>query len=330
MEFVPLIKQYRGGYHECTHYGNICIVDENGIRFSAGDPDWYSFYRSASKPIQSLPTIMEGLHEKYGLTDAETAIFSGSHWGEQYHVQLLESICQKTGLREEDMIMDPTYPLNNEEKTRLIRNGQSPRKIYHNCSGKHLSLMLLSRELGEDVKDYWKIESKAQGRILEVISKMTDTSIANIRIGVDGCGVPVYSVPIRAIALSFLRLACPDLIKDSSLALAVKTNREFIGKNSRVLDGEKGPCAILSRTGDLITKAGALGVHGFGCASGRFGGVVKISDGNDQKSAFATMCVLEKLGFSDKEVLKDLKKVLPSDIYNDNKIHVGYQEFIGM
>ena len=80
MEFEPVIKQYRGGMHECTYFGNICIVDENGVRASVGDPEWYSYFRSASKPIQSLPTIMLGLHEKYGLTDAEAAIFSGSHW----------------------------------------------------------------------------------------------------------------------------------------------------------------------------------------------------------------------------------------------------------
>lgn len=330
MEFEPLLKQYRGGYHECTYFGNICIVDENGVRAAVGDPEWYCFYRSASKPIQSLPAIMEGIPGKYGLTEAETAIFSGSHWGEPYHVHLLESICAKTGLSEDMMIMKPTYPLNQTEKYRMIREGLPPRKLYHNCAGKHLCLMLLSKELGEDIRDYWKAESKAQMRILDVISKLTDTEISDIHIGVDGCGVPVYGVPAQAIAKSFLRLACPDLIEDRNVALAVKHNRKVIQDNPRVLDGEKGPCACMSRSGDIIAKAGAFGVHAFGINSSRIGGLVKISDGNDSKSAFCTMSVLEQLGYNDKDLLSSLHTILPSEIYNDNQFLVGEQECLDL
>lgn len=327
MDFQPILNQYRAGYLECMHYGIACVVDEEGISHVIGNPDWYSFYRSASKPIQSLPTLMEGLHEKYSLTKEETAIFSGSHWGEKRHVELLESICQKTGLNENDMVMLPTYPLNGDVKSELIRNGMPPRKIYHNCSGKHLSLMLLSRELGENPKDYWQVNSKAQTAILRVVSQMTDVSADQIHIGVDGCGVPVYGVPIHAIAKSFLRLACPDLVKDQSLAAAICDNRSCIQAAPMALDGEKGPCACMSRTGDIIAKAGALGVYVFGCESERLAVVVKMSDGSDAKAAFCATSILENLGYSDLNMLRDLKQICPAEIYNDNRILVGHQEF---
>lgn len=328
MDFQPILNQYRAGYLECTHYGIACVVDEEDNKHTIGNSDWYSFYRSASKPIQSLPTLMEGLHEKYSLTKEETAIFSGSHWGEKYHIGLLESICEKTGLREDDMIMLPTYPLNNDEKTKLLQRGMPPRKLYHNCSGKHLALMLLSRELGEDTKNYWKLESKAQSAILHVISQMTDIPIEKIHIGVDGCGVPVYGVPIHAIAKSFLRLACPELLKDRTLAAAIQYNRSCIQAAPIALDGEKGPCACMSRTGDIIAKAGALGVYAFGCESKRLGVVVKISDGSDAKAAFCAKSILEQLSYQDSAMLQDLRRICPSDIYNDNRILVGKQEFI--
>ena len=56
------------------------------------------FFRSSSKPIQALPVIARGLDKKYGLTDEETAIFSGSHQGDTFHVAALKSIYEKAGL----------------------------------------------------------------------------------------------------------------------------------------------------------------------------------------------------------------------------------------
>lgn len=323
--FEPILKQYRANYLECVHYGIACVVDEKGIRYSLGDPDWYSFYRSVSKPIQALPTLMAGLPEKYGLTDEETAIFSGSHWGEPHHIEILESIMTKTDLKEEDMIMLPTYPLNEEVKRDLLRKNMPPRKLYHNCSGKHLSLMLLSRELEGKVENYWKVNTPAQTAILNVIAKLADMKPEDIHIGVDGCGVPVYGIPIKDIAKTFLRVACPELIEDEELRKAVIFNRRCIKSNSSALDGKKGPCAVMSKTGDIVAKAGALGVYAFGSEKLRIGAVVKMSDGSDPKAAYCSAALLKQLGY-DSNMINDLETVLPSEIYNDNKIKVGYQE----
>ena len=46
--------------------------------------------------------------------------------------------------------------------------------FYRSCSGKHLGLMLLARELGEPIENYWKQNSKTQVEILKVISMMSD------------------------------------------------------------------------------------------------------------------------------------------------------------
>ena len=126
MKTEVLFEEYRGDVLECQHSGMVCVVDEKGIAASAGSTDWTSFYRSASKPIQALPILIRGLDRKYGLTAEETAIFSGSHWGDREHVRALESIMDKTGLTEEQMIMLPTYPNRQEEKMRLLRANQPP------------------------------------------------------------------------------------------------------------------------------------------------------------------------------------------------------------
>ncbi len=132
--YVELVREYRSNLLDLTHYGYIAIVDEHGdLLWHAGDPEAPIYYRSASKPIQALPVIRRGLDKKYGLSDEETVIFAGSHAGEAYHIEALESILQKTGLREEMLVMKPTVPNYAPANEERIRRGLAPRKLYHNC-----------------------------------------------------------------------------------------------------------------------------------------------------------------------------------------------------
>jgi L-asparaginase II len=329
LETKPLIYQYRNDLLECVSYGKVCVVGEDGIRVAIGGVNEYSYYRSASKPIQALPVLLHRMDKKYGFTDSEIAVFSGSHWGEDIHIKTLESILQKTGVKEEQLIMQPTYPLNPERRQELIYQGSGPRRLYHNCAGKHIALILLARELGEAEGNYWKAESKVQKTILDIISELTDISADQIRMGVDGCGVPVYAVPLYAIALSFLRLICSDLIRNDELRGAVERNTALLHVNSIMLDGFNRSCAVFSSRPDLLSKAGALGVYAMGIGSLRLGGVVKISDGDNNKAEFCAPYLLRKLGYKgDSEWWKRLEAIQSGDIYNDNGTLVGKQNCV--
>ena len=315
MKTEVLFEEYRGD------------VLEKGIAASAGSTDWTSFYRSASKPIQALPILIRGLDRKYGLTAEETAIFSGSHWGDREHVRALESIMDKTGLTEEQMIMLPTYPNRQEEKMRLLRANQPPRKAYHNCSGKHLGMMLLARELGEPVERYWVRDSLTQREILHCISLMTDIPAENIRVGVDGCGVPVYAVPFRAIATSYLRLARPELIENEPLRTAVARNVELLHAHPNMIAGENIVCSVLTADPDLIGKSGALGVYALGIRSLGLGIAAKTMDGSHDEFAAAVLRVFQLLGYESGTVEK-LRALYPDTIVNDNNEHVGCRKAV--
>jgi len=323
-----LFEEYREDILECVHHGTVCVVNKDGIAAAVGDPGWICYYRSASKPIQSLPVLMHGLDLKYGLTEEETALFSGSHWGDQEHVRVLEAIMQKTGLKEEQMIMLPTYPNRISERNRLIENHMPPRKIYHNCSGKHLGMMLLARELGEEVTGYWKRESRTQQEILGIISMMTDVAQEDIKTGVDGCGVPVYAVPFHSIATSYLRLVCPELIPDSVLRTAVIKNVNMIHKYPHMIAGKDIVCSVLASSSDLLGKSGALGVYVIGIRSLGVGAVVKIMDGSHDEFAAAVLRVFEELGYNNREVAEKLEGLYPSAIVNDNKEMVGHRKAV--
>ena len=104
-----LVKEYRGDVVENVHYGSIAIVSSTGETIAyTGDIERQTYMRSASKPIQVLPTLLAGLHKKYNLNEEEVTICNSSHWGSNHHIYVLQSIMEKTGLKEEDMIMNPT------------------------------------------------------------------------------------------------------------------------------------------------------------------------------------------------------------------------------
>ena len=322
-----LFEEYREGVLECLHYGTACVVDENGVVFSVGNPDWLSFYRSASKPIQALPVLVRGLHKKYGLTEEETAIFSGSHWGDEDHVRVCESILAKTGLNEEDMCMLPTYPNRAARKEALLRANMPPRRIYHNCAGKHLALMLLARELGENVPDYWRPESKTQAVVKEMISYMAETPEDEIAVGVDGCGVPVFAVPFWRIAQSYLKLACPELISDPAIRTAVEENMARLHAYPNMIAGKDVVDTIITANDGMVAKSGAMGVYAIGCREKRLGIAFKTADGSHDEFAASAIEAMIQLGIAP-DVVEEIQKFYPDTIVNDNKIIVGSRKAV--
>ena len=327
MKTELLFEEYREDVLECLHQGMVCVMDKNGIVSSVGSPDWTCFYRSCSKPIQMLPVLTHNLDKKYGLTQEETAIFSGSHFADADHIAVLTSILEKTGLDESRMIMNPTYPNRASVKDRLISEGMPPRKLYHNCSGKHLAMMLLARELGEPVEQYWVRESKTQQEILKTISQLTDVPVQDIRIGVDGCGVPVYAVPFHAIATSYLRLMRPELITDDSLREAVTRNMEALHANPNMISGAGNLSTYLTANPDLFGKDGAMGVYTMGIRSMGLGIVFKIMDGSQAEFASGVIHILKELGY-DPAVVDELSKAFPDIIVNDNNETAGYRKTV--
>ena len=328
MDTQILFEEYRAGVLECVHHGMVCVVNKDGIVASVGDTDWTCFYRSSSKPIQSLPVLLHGLDKKYGLTDEEIAVFSASHWGDQEHVRILESIMKKTGLKEDQMIMLPTYPNRPAERERILRNNLPPRKIYHNCSGKHLGMMLLARELGEPVENYWVRSSRTQQEILKVIELMTDVKEKDVKIGVDGCGVPVYAVPFHALAKSYLRLVCPELITDTSVREAVKRNVKIIHEYPNMIAGKDVLCSILAASDDLLGKSGAMGVYTLGIRSLGVGIAGKIMDGSQDEFASMVLQIFKELGYQNFEVEENIRRVYTNTNVNDNKEEVGYRKAV--
>ena len=276
-----LTTETRGGMVENVHCGAICVVSERGVEYSAGRYADDYFFRSSSKPIQALPVLLLGLDKKYGLSDDECAIMAGSNAGEVYCTDVVKSLMEKAGVTEEDLVMKPRYSSHEGTKFAALAAGEPPKKLWHGCTPKHIGCILVQRELTGSGKGYEQPDSAVQRLIRYVISMFTDTPYENIRLGCDGCGVPVFAVPGPNLAKSYLRMACPELLPDPSMTAVTARMTSLMNRYPHLVRGRDYICSVMNSFPNIAAKGGASGVYTFGLKQERLGVMLKIYDGTE-------------------------------------------------
>lgn len=319
-----LVYECRGNVVENVHCGRIAVVNRQGnLLCKLGDVNGLTYFRSASKPLQILPVLRHKLDEKYGLEDGEIAIMSASHVGQEIHLKTILSILKKTGYKEEDFIMQPCFPTSEAVRDEMIRLGLPKRKALHNCAGKHLGAMMLQEMLTKNTKDYWRQESPAQKLIAQYISEISQWPLNKLEIGVDGCGAPVFAVPLKNIAMSYMHLACPDTIEDEEISLSVKKLTPCINKNNVMLRGKGYLCSIINEDENIVAKSGAKGVYGIGLKKQGLGIALKVEDGTEDSWALIIAEILKQLNYDNRQTVEKLEKLSATVLINDNNMQVG-------
>lgn len=328
-----LIKEFRGNIVENVHRGSIAVVSSTGDTIAyLGDIEKQTFMRSASKPIQVLPTLLAGLHRRFNLTEENVAMFNSSHWGSNHHIFVLEEISRKTGIDPEDMIMKPCSSTSASalakkltDQSRLHpRDGIS--KLQHCCSGKHFSLMLLQRELTGKTSGYEQKDSPVQRQIINFISMLSQTPTFKIGLGIDGCGVPVFALPLRSIAMSYAKLMDPFSLSNE-LRETIDYNFSCIHKYPEKINDYGTPSYYINQSLDLIMKDGSRGVICMAIKSMKLGIAVKLEDGwTDEFQGLIIANILEQLKYEDTDLIEKLKNCYTTKLYNDCGIEVGHFE----
>ena len=121
-----------------------CATPKAASLAALGDPDRLVFSRSSMKPLQaavSLRRIAEPL------PDELVAIMCASHNGEPVHVRVVRRLLRAGGLSERDLGCPPDLPIEAEAR----RAAAGPRRITHNCSGKHAGMLLACERSGADL-----------------------------------------------------------------------------------------------------------------------------------------------------------------------------------
>jgi len=280
-----LVEITRGALVEAAHRGHIAVVDVQGSLLAwVGDPDHCCYIRSAAKPLQLLPMLEDGLDQRFGFSDPELAVMAASHSGEGRHTRAVAHILAQAGLDQSALQCGVHAPMHRETRRQMAIRGEQPTALHNNCSGKHAAMLVQAQAGGHSLDDYLDPAHPIQQRILEVIREMTG---AEPVIGVDGCGVPVFGLPLQAMALAYARLIDPqDLFPKRAaacrrLTAAMRAHPGMVSGQNR-LEEVLAPAT----DGRLLIKGGAeglyaVGIPAAGSPTGRgLGLVLKMEDGS--------------------------------------------------
>jgi len=312
---APLVEVTRGSITESRHRGHVVAVDGDGqIIARLGAPETVTYLRSSAKPLQAVPLITTGAADRFKFTPQEIAVACGSHSGERLHEETVAAMLRKTGLEASALKCGAHEPFSKEAALELRERGAEPRVLQNNCSGKHTGMLALALHLGGATETYDQPDNPAQLAIARTIEQFSGTPLEDIAVGVDGCGVPVFGLTVRAMALTYARLVAPSGIFDAEtraactrIVAAMRAHPELVGGTRERLDTE-----LMRAVGGVISKVGAEGVYTVGVEpSARWprglGLALKIEDGEDRR-ARPTVVIesLRQLGVLDDATLEQL------------------------
>jgi len=314
----PLVEVSRGGLTESRHRGHIVAVEPDGrVVAQLGARETVTYLRSSAKPHQAIPLLVSGAADRFNFNEREIALACASHNGETIHTEVAAAMLKKIGLGPEALRCGVHDPFSPDVTRELREKGETPNVLQNNCSGKHAGMLALALHLGAPIETYDEPGNPVQQAIVRVVAQFSDVPIEDIAVGTDGCGVPVFGITVKAMALMYARLVASPAEFDETtrdacarIVSAMSTYPELIGGTKDRLDTE----IMRAGKGRLVSKVGAEGVytcgilpceewpHGLGLA-------LKIEDGDDHR-ARPTVVIesLRQLGILSDESLEAVSR----------------------
>jgi L-asparaginase II len=320
-----LVEAIRGGVAESRHSGAVAVVDaDGGVALAIGDIDAPIFPRSAVKGLQALPLIETGAADRYGLTDAEIALACASHNGEPAHVAAAEAMLRKAGRDLAALECGAQMPMRGGAQIPLYKAGLKPTALHNNCSGKHAGFVCVACATGDDPKGYVQADHPTMRMVTAAMQETTGAALGQAHCGIDGCSIPTFAIPLRALALAFARFGSGhgfgrERAKAAARIRAAVAREPFYVAGTERFD----TVAMQALRARAFMKVGAEGVY---CASFPelgLGVALKCDDGATRAAEVMMGAVIErflKLSEAEAAIIGPLTR---PELRNWNGIHVG-------
>lgn len=321
----------RAGHVENIHRGDVAAVNCAGeIISEVGNAHLPMFWRSAAKPFQALPFVKNGGLEKYNISTEELAVLVSSHSGEENHVALVRGILAKLGLDESVLDCGVVRPMSGKVYKDLIAAGQKVLPVHNACSGKHSQIIALAIMLGVPVEGYIRPEHEAQKLIFKHVAMAAKVPEDKLEIGIDGCGVPVFYLPLYNMALAYARLSTPRLGEWGDYEVAATKIRDAMCAHPQVVSGTgRIDLAVPEVTGGrIIAKIGSDAVYCLAVKEENLGIAFKIEDGSFAAVTPMVIAVLKKLDLLTKNEAAELDKKFPPILKNHRGEIIGTIEAV--
>ncbi|MFO1338292.1 MAG: asparaginase [Burkholderiaceae bacterium] len=297
-----LVQALRGGAVESFHRGALAIVDADGaLHTGLGDIDRPVFPRSAVKGLQALPLVASGAAEHFGLGDEALALACASHNGEPAHAATAAAVLARLGLDDTALECGTHWPYHEASSRQLARGRRGPSALHNNCSGKHSGFVCLGclmalqagREPAEFVRGYVRPEHPVMCEVSAALGAATGVDLAQAPVGTDGCSIPTFGIPLRALALGFARFATGQGLSSGHAAAARRLRQAVARAPFMVAGSGRFDTRVTEHFGERVfCKVGAEGVYCAALPTRGLGVAVKMDDGNTARAAEVVMAAV--------------------------------------
>jgi L-asparaginase II len=317
-----LVEVVRGALSESRHAGAIAVADAQGrLVLALGDVERPVFPRSAVKALQAIPLVESGAADAFGLGDDELAVACASHSGDGVHVEAVRSLLAKAGLDESYLACGVHWPVSDQATRALIKAGRRPLAVHNNCSGKHAGMLAAAIHLGLDPRGYERPDHKLQVMIAGIISETCGVRLERGGMGIDGCSLPTWSLPLSALARGLARFGTGEGLAPARAAAAKRLIKACFAAPVLVAgEGRFDTVALRALAPALFVKGGAEAVHCAALPALGLGIALKIDDGAKRGAERALAEVLVALLPKARSALADQ---LDGEILNWRGISVG-------
>ncbi|MGH2555807.1 MAG: asparaginase [Actinomycetota bacterium] len=297
MPSVPLARVVRSGLEESVHAGDVAVVDADGtVVAGTGDPDREVFARSSMKPLQAAVSLSLA---PYDFANREIAVMCASHNAEPVHIEAVRSLLARAGVDEDALRCPMARPWDDES----LAADPERRRINSDCSGKHSGMLAACRANGWPLDSYRDPAHPYQQKVLRAVLAASGES--RVRVGVDGCGVPVHGMPLRAMATIYARLSRPE-----RLGALEEHARRAVGAmraEPYMVAGRNRPdTAVMQEASAVIAKGGAEGLMCAALLDRGLGLAVKSRDGAGRAAGPALIHVLRSMDALDGDAVSRL------------------------
>ena len=142
------------------------------------------------------------------LTGSDLALAAASHSGEPFHVAGVRGFSAGAGLDETDLRCPPDLPYGEEARVAHLATGGGPQRIPDELFGKHAAMLRTC------VTNDWPLDSTLDPghrcRCTSINASPSGPGADPQPTSVDGCGAPLWGLPLVALARAMVGLQADD------------------------------------------------------------------------------------------------------------------------
>jgi L-asparaginase II len=232
---------------------------------------------------------------------------------------------EKIGIKTEDFLCGAEPSINIEYALIQARNNVTLYQIHNDCSGKHSGMLATCIHKGYSIKEYTSPNHPIQQDIKKIVSYMCNIEENKIIIGVDGCDVPVFGMPLIHIAQAYARFTTPSILEENYKDSAIKIFNAM-NNHPEMIAGTNGFCTELIKNTNrkLIGKLGAEGVYCVGIKDKDIGIAVKMECGSIRALSSVVIKILEDLNILSENEKQTLSKYKIKENKNSINRTIGF------